>query len=370
MINSNIKLSFLEQRISSIFSKNQAFGLDFNNSSLRILQLSGNSGKPSVEGWSEKKFAKGVFENFEIIKIEKFKETFDLAMESVQGSIIGRRAVISIPENKVFTRVISIPEINPAEASEAIKWETESNIPISIEDVYYDWQIIRKIGKKMDVLVVATPKKIIDNYLLAMDKIGIEVIACEAESIATGRSVIEKGNLDFLLVVDIGLDNTSFAIYQGAIPVFTSSSNATGRMLTSVIAKELSLTEEKAEAYKIKNGLLGVTEKEKNKNVEIFNAVLSILYQEIEKTMNFFSNTMNDGYGNQIEKVVLTGGASNLKGLPEFLSKKLKKEVCLSNPWINLDTTGEAREINSGKAQSLATVIGLSIRAQNYESYN
>jgi type IV pilus assembly protein PilM len=363
-------LSFLGEKMFSSFSKNQAFGLDFNNSSLRILQLNEDNGKLKVEGWSERKFAGGVFENFEITKVEKFKETFDMALESAKGKIFGRKAVISIPENKVFTRVISIPEIDPAEASEAVKWETEANIPISIEDVYYDWQIIRKIGKKMDVLVVATPKKIIDNYLLAMDKTGIEVVACEAESIATGRSVIEKGNRDFLLVVDIGLDSASFAIYQGSMPVFTSSSNATGRMFTSMVAKELGLTEEKAEAYKIRNGLLGTTDEEKNKNIEIFKSVLAILYQEIEKTINFFGSTMNSNFDNQIKKVILTGGASNLKGLPEFLSEKLKKEVCLSNPWINLDITGKVDEISSEKAQSLATVIGLSIRAQNYESYN
>ena len=76
--------------------KDQAFGLDFSDSSLRILQLNENNGKLRLEGWSEKRFAGGIFENFEIMKIEKFKETFEMAMENAQGRISGKKAVISI----------------------------------------------------------------------------------------------------------------------------------------------------------------------------------------------------------------------------------------------------------------------------------
>jgi len=257
-------LNLFTQKSILRFSKNQTFGMDFNNAALRILQMESKNDNFEIAGYSEKKLPRDVFDNFEIIQPEKFKETFAMAMESATGKINGKKAVISIPENKVFTRVISIPEISPSKATEAVKWETESNIPISINEVYYDWQIIRKNNKKMDVLVVATPKKIIDNYLLIMDKLGIEVVACEAESIATGRSVIEKKNLDFVLVVDMGLNSTSFAVYQGIMPIFTSSSSVSGQMFTGMVEKKLDLTHEKSEAYKIKNGLIG-TDRTKKK---------------------------------------------------------------------------------------------------------
>lgn len=363
-------LNLFSQKSEVSFSKKQAFGLDFNNSSLRILQFDGKDDNLQVSGWSERKLSKEIINDFEITQPDKFKESFEIAIESAKGKISGKKAVISIPENKVFTRVVSMPLIDPSQAGEAVKWEAESNIPISIDEVYFDWQLLRTIGKKMDVLVVATPKKIIDNYLSIMDKIGIELVACEAESVATGRSVIEKDGSDFVLVVDIGFNSASFGVYWGAMPIFTSSSSVSGRMFTDAVEKYLGLTFEKAESYKIKNGISGKNKKEETENLKIFGPVISLLTQEIEKTINFFNTSLEIGQKAQIKKIIMTGGGSNLKGLDALLSTKLGKIIACSDPWINLKITKKDQIMGKEKSQSFSTVIGLALRAQNYESYN
>jgi type IV pilus assembly protein PilM len=344
-----------------LFDRNQTFGLDFNDSALRLIQIDKDKKHHRINAWSEKKFPSGVMQNFEIKNEEQFQEVFMNTFKESHGRIKGLNAVISIPENKIFTRVINIPRMESSEAAEAIKWETESNIPISVEETYFDWQIISKGEKNMEVLIVASPRKIIDNYLKTLDKIGVNVVACEAESIAIGRSVINSKNKDYVLVVNMGSSSTSFAIYRGTMPIFTSSSSVSGNLLTDAAAKHFGFSYEKAESYKIKTGL-GLEEKEREESLKIFEPTLANLINEIEKTINFFNNNLNSNNEINIENIIICGGGSNLKGLDNYLSINLGKTINCSNPWENVNLKNHLEEMSKERVQSFTTAIGLALR--------
>lgn len=346
---------------SFLFNRNQSFGLDFNDSALRLIQIDKRRKYHRINAWSEKKFPVGVMQNFEIKDEEKFQEVFVNAFQESHGKFKGMNAVISIPENKIFTRVIKIPKMDLSEATEAVKWETESNIPISVDETYFDWQIINKNEKDMEVLIVASPRKIIDDYLRVLDKLGLNVVACEAESIAIGRDVINFKNKNYILVVNMGSNSTSFAIYRGVMPIFTSSSSVSGNLLTDAVAKHFGFSYEKAESYKIKTGL-GLEEKERKESLEIFESILATLIHEIEKTINFFNNNLNDNNEINIKDIIICGGGSNLKGLDNYLSINLRKTVSRSNPWENINLKESLDEMSKEKAQSFTTAIGLALR--------
>lgn len=366
----------LIKKFINLVSSQRAFGLDFNDSKIRIIQF----GKDSVLSWNQINIPEGVMDNYEIKDRNQFIQTMHYALSQAKGKVRGNRAVLSISENKIFTRVITLPTLNEKKAQEAIKWETESNIPISISEVYYDWQIIFKDKNKMEVLVVATPKKLIDNYLEIFNVIGIEIIACEAESSAISRSILgKKDKTGTILVIDIGMALSSFAIYRLGVPVFTSSSSVSGKMMTDAVAKKLNCNYRKAESYKIKVGL-GSGNKEKKEALEIFEPILNLMTQEIKKTINFFDSNLSESEFSfqdeninkrKIEKIILCGGGSNLKGLKDFLTISTEKVVVNSNPWINLKLSDEEKnKIPDYHLQSFSNVIGLAIRGKEYENYN
>ncbi len=348
----------------------QAFGLDFNNSRLRILQLEGTKKEDHIRAWNEIKIPEGVIDNYKIKDEAKFKDAVLEGMRTAKGKLKGRKVALSISENKMFTRVVSLPLMEEWKAKEAVKWETESNIPIAVEDVYFDWQIIKRGKRKMDVLVMATPKKIVDNYLKVFEDCGIEVVACEAESAAIGRSILGKKERNKnILSIDIGLSLTSFIIYKKGIPVFTSSSSVSGEMMTDAVAKNMNYTYKKAENYKIKVGL-GTGKKEKEKMLPIFEPILNLLTQEIEKTILFFEENLADK-DKKIERIVITGGASNLKGIKDYLTVSTGKVVINSIPLINLKLSRQEEEkIPRELLQNFSNVLGLAIRGKNYEDYN
>src|SRR4030042_99470 len=82
------------------------------------------------------------------------------------------KVICSLPETKAFLRIVSLPKMKEDEIKEAIKWEMEANIPLPIDQVYYDWQLLeKKISKepnKSDILVVAVARKEGDHFIEAL----------------------------------------------------------------------------------------------------------------------------------------------------------------------------------------------------------
>lgn len=361
-----VNLSLIKKYLR--FGSNCAMAVDFNNDSLKILQMERKGKVSSIVGWNRKKMPKDVVEAYEIKDEKKFQETFLATLKETDGKIKGRDVIVCLPENKVFTRIITMPAMKPEEAAEAIKWETESNIPIAIEEVYFDWQIVETSKDTMKVLIMACPKKLIDNYLQAFDNIGYNVVACEAESIATGRSVLKEGEDASTLIVDLGSDSTSYSIYHSGYPVFTSSGSISGKLITDTIGKKLNLDDEKSESYKIKVGL-GENKYEKEESFLILAPLLASLVAELEKTISFYDDKINLGRKESLQKIMICGGGSNLKGLASYLAIHLQRDVIQSNPWVNINLGNNTPPISKELSQGYATVIGLAMRGQNYEDY-
>ncbi|MFW5885331.1 MAG: type IV pilus assembly protein PilM [Patescibacteria group bacterium] len=353
-------LDFFKKK--NLFLSEGLIGVDFSNSVVKLAQVSRGRGRDKVAGYAKKRMPKGLIKDYLISDEEAFKNFFKEIIESVEGSLQGRKLAVGVPEAKVFTRVLEIPLMSKSEAGETVKWETESNIPISIKDVYYDWQILEKNKKTMRVLVMAAPVKIIDNYLSAFNRAGYKVAYFEPQSVANGRSVLKFDQKGFSLLVDIGLEYSNFAVYEDGAPIFVTNSSVCGKVFTDAVVKHLGTSFAKAESYKIKTGL-GRNKKEKEESAKIFASVLANLTQDIEKTINFFrENIQEESRKEQIDKIILAGGGSNLKGLKAYLSHELNMEVRRSNSWTNFNLKGNIPLIPKDEAQSFTTVIGLSLR--------
>ncbi|MEA1925773.1 MAG: type IV pilus assembly protein PilM [Patescibacteria group bacterium] len=348
------------------FSKPRIFNVDINNKDMKIFQIEQKKNRHKVIGWAKKKFPRGVIDDFEVKDKDKFVEVLGEALASntarkIKGSVVA----LSIPENKVFLRILDIPVMTEKEAAEAIKWEVEGNIPISIDEVYYDWQIVKKEGKKMKVLIAASPRRIIDSLIEAFEHADLRVCILEADSIAVERSLLPQNENDPILVVDIGIEGTGYFVFYNGYPVFSSSGYISGQMFTDAVAKYYEIEWDKAEHYKTKVGL-GSNRKEREEALCFYSPLLTTLIQEIEKTINFYNENLSGNSKKEVRKVILCGGGSNFKGLLPYLAIHLKRQVAQGNPWENIKLAKEIPPISKEEAQSYITVIGLALKSSNY----
>jgi type IV pilus assembly protein PilM len=271
-----------------------------------------------------------------------------------------------LPESKAFLRIISVPKIEEAEAVEAVKWEMEANIPMPIEQVYYDWQFLETKNKgKQNVLTAAVSRDIVDDFIEVLEKANLKVYGLEIESVASARSLVkqkEDGNDEKVsLIVDLGAQRTSFIIVVGGVPYFTSSIPFSSESINDTISKGMNLNSTEAEKIKIDHGI------ESSNDNPVFGVVKSLLenlIQEIEKTTDFYGEINKDNAN--VEKIILCGGGSNMKGLIPYMTKRLGKEVVLGDPWANLRMGNKLPIVNKESSARYSTVVGLALRALNY----
>jgi type IV pilus assembly protein PilM len=353
----------------SYFSKPQIFAVDVNNSDLKIFQIQRKGKKGITCGWSKKFLPQGVVVDFEVQKTDEFVAILKEALDEAFGKKIkGKSVIVSVPEDKVFLRLIKLPLMKKEEVKEAILCELESNIPISIDEVYFDWQIVAEEAKTMDILVAATPKRVVDSIITSFELAGLSVTVLEADSIATERSVLGPNEKDAVLVADIGIDGTAYFVYREGYPVFSSSSSISGKLFTDIVSKEFGMETKKAEHYKTKIGL-GSNKQEREEALKIFKPILANLIQEINRTADFYDENLAIN-NKKIEKVILVGGGSSLKGLVSYVALHIKKEVVQGDPWKNVQFEKQIPPISKEKAQSYITAIGLALRASEDEYFD
>ena len=348
-----------------------AFGLDLSDLSLKIAFLKKHKKEIKLESFGRKEIPAGIIKEGEI---QKKDELVKIIRETIEKEIRGKKlktkyVVCSLPEQHAFVQVIQLPKMGIVEAGEAIKWEAEANIPMSIDEVYIDWQIVKPILNHLDhldVLINAVPKNLVNDYVEVLEKSGLCPLALEIESLATARSLIkEQISYKPLLIVDLGATRTSFIIFSGHAVRFTTSISISNRQMIDTIAENLKISKEDAWRFKIKVGL-----GDNKKDDRVFKVLLPILnglIQEIEKYLLFHKEHAaphEHGSAGEISKIILCGGGANLRGLPNFLSERLGVPSFCGNPWINIlkPPIKEVPSLPYKESLTYTTTLGLALR--------
>lgn len=345
------------------------FGLDLSDLSVKVVKIGNSGANEFIESFACVSIPNGCISDGQI----KQKDQVSLAIKkaiAIAGpkKIRTRKVICSLPETKAFLRIIAIPQMNDDEIGEAVKWEMEANIPLPLDQVYYDWQIITDAlpleKDKINLLVVAIAKDAVDQTIAILEESGLDPVGLEIESIAQARSLLEsKNEKETVLVVDIGDRRTSFSITKSGVPCFTSSIPLCGQSITDVISKSLGVQFDEAEKMKISYGIGNDF-----KNDALFKAtqpVLENFLQEIERSIDFYLTGLK--YSDNIDKVILCGGGANTKGLLPYFSKKLGREIELGNPWVNMTLGNNLPSIDKSQSLQYSTAVGLALKGSHYE---
>jgi len=357
--------------------KPEALGLDVSNLSLKLIKLKKRGKFFDLESFREKEITPGIIKEGEIKDEKKLVEIIKEATKKVKTKYV----VASLPEEKAFLQVIKMPKLPEEDLKSALVFETEKYIPLPIDQVYLDSQIIRPVfnhQENFEVLISAIPKKVADSYLNSLKLAGLQPLVFEVESMAIARAMIENEfSKHPILIIDLGATRTSFIVFSGKTIKFTSSIPISSQGFTHVISKTLGVSFEEAEKLKIKYGLeekirLKIEEEKTVKKMEkgrIFEALIPPmvdLVQQIKKCIDFYESHTP---GEKIKEILLCGGGANLKGLPELLTIELKLPVELGNPWVNILEKKEkgSKKLSLEKSLSFATALGLALRAIRHD---
>lgn len=350
----------------------ESFGLDINDSSLKIVKARRKFGLLRPVSFGERKLNPGIIVEG-LIKDEDAlaKEIKELA-NSTKGERLGTKyAVVSLPEEKSFFQVIQMPRMEKEELKSAIVFEAENYIPMPADRMYLDFCIVDPIVDHLDhldVLIVATEKAMVDSYVSCVKKAGFLPVAFESEAQSVVRSLIKDETSPIpVAIADLGGDRTDLIVFAGRSIRFTCSIPISSKQITDEIAKQAGIATDQAEKIKTQQGISGQAEKPVTQ-------VLEKLSEEIKKYLDFYLT--HDSHTHLhlpkdagVEKVILSGGGAGLKGVDEFLKQKLGIPVEFGNPLINFSPKLKHIGLPELEARPLAfaTAIGLALRKPNLE---
>jgi len=332
------------------------FGLDIGSHNIKAVQLKKTQGKYLLVALgSAPSTSKGLLSEAES-DLVTLSEIIKKLHQEIK--IKTKNVVTALPQDQVFTRVITTPPLSEEELESALKWEAEQYVPFPIEEVSLTYEVLGKIKEdkeeKMEVLLAAAHNNLIEKTLKVLKIAGLNPVSLEMEIMAVSRSLVPPDSPS-VLVIDLGAKATDLAVVENNKLVLVYSIPTAGEALTRALSMELELDPSQAEAYKKAYGL--DVEKLEGRVSNAIKPILEIIIKEIEKTIQFYGTK-----GKNIQRIVLSGGGAGLPELGTILTKKLNLEVQTGNPFSQIIKDSLLVKIPPTDLSLYAVSVGLAMK--------
>lgn len=339
--------------------KNSYLGIDIGTSAIKMVELEKDEGRYSLK-------------NYGIYPLEAYLQSLNaqagLSVEKIANEEIAemikvlirtanighRESFFSIPVYSSFSTVIDLPEMPEKEIAAAVPTEARKYVPIPMDEVILDWALVSRLGKASgpQVLLVAVPKEIVNDYSQIARISGLKLNSLEAETFSLSRVLIGNDKSGVVLV-DTGARSSNISIVDGGDIRITHNLEVGGLKLTISISEQRKISQMEAENLKMRVIL--------NQDLAIKNAVdvfLDSVVSRVRQVVNDYENK----YERKLEKCILTGGGMQVPGAVEYFSKKLNMETSLGNPFARVVYPPELNPVMPELSSVLAVAVGAAMR--------
>jgi type IV pilus assembly protein PilM len=338
--------------------KAATFGLDIGTSSIKAIELI-----PGKGGYVLKSHAMVTLPRETISEgsIRQPGVVSDAIRECLaKAGITCPTAVISVSGRDSIVKRVSLPKATAKEIEDAILLEAEHHIPFAIDEVFLDYQVLGETANSMSVVLVATKKLKVLEYVAAVEEAGLEAVVVDLDAFAM-QNQYELGNpsdgTEATALIDIGAAVMKTNVIHGDGSIFARDVPFGGNNYTEAIAQSLNIPLDRAEAAK-QGQEVGVEWDDLVPAIESASRELSV---EIQRTFDYFASTPES---ERIGKIVLSGGCAKLAGLEEFLASSWGVPVEMARPFDAIEC--EPAQLSAAEQQEIgpffAVAVGLGLR--------
>lgn len=391
-------------------AKKQSYlGIDLSGSSIKVVELVDVGGRAQLVTYG---MAEGVPD---IIKDDSVEARHSVAAHVKellkQSRMSSDRVVTALPNFSVFSSLISMPAMSKKELISAVRWEAKKFVPIPLEEMILDWEVLsgdtgqgdtkKKVKEKPDktqedkkqkgdkekenksdergdkkrdkedekrvpggkeskgsmkVLLTAAPKNLVNRYVELFKEAGVQLVGLETESFALERALIGNDQ-NPVMIIDLGQAAVSLTIFSRSVPIHNRSIDVGGNTITKAVAEATELSEEHAEQFK-RDMNYSLTEESVEKLPQQIKYVINSIVNETRYIINYFERQNKQG----ISKIILTGGTSYLMDLTVYLQKIFNVKTYIGDPWARVIHPVEIDSLLKQLGPRLAVSVGLAMR--------
>ncbi len=341
-------------------------GIDISASAIKMVELERGEGRHkltnyaifSLEKYLNTKKKESDGENLNVSN----KEMAEIIKKAIEKAKIKSRDVyFSVPVYSSFYTLIDFADMTEKEIKAAIPFEARKYVPIPISEVILDWSIIRSFDdeKKKQVLLIAVPKKIIDDYNQIAKLAGLNLRGVEGETFSLSRCLIGNDK-SVIILIDSGARSINVSIIDDGFIRVTNNLEMGGDKVTKAIVQRMNIDSEKAEYLKKR-----LSDKDKSFQLnpqlkEIVQFSLGAIVIEIKKIIDSYQNK----YNRKIEKGILAGGGVYLSGFVDELVNRLSLDSSIGNSFARVSYPDSLGSLLKESGPSLAVAIGLAMREE------
>ena len=343
--------------------KKSVAGLDIGSSSIKMVELEGKANNFSLVSLGYENLPDDTIIDGQIMELNVVSEVIQKVCNNHQ--VTAERVVTGVSGHSVIIKNIILPLMSQDELEESIDWHAEEHIPYDLADVSLDYQITGTTADSTQVLIAACKRERIDSIRQAVQLAGKEPVVIDVDTFALQNCYevnYQPDDSQVVTLLNIGASTMNVNIVKGTRSLFTRDITVGGSQFTDVLQRSLGLSFQQAEA--VKRGVNHAVDGVEEKSIEpLMNNVTEIVAMEIQKTFDFYRATTEDNH-TVVQKILISGGGSKLKGLAADLSARLELPVEVLDPFrnINVDARKFDPDYLSEIMPEMAVAVGLAIR--------
>jgi type IV pilus assembly protein PilM len=317
-----------------------SFSVDIGEKFTRVADASFNNRKIDIAALGESATVANYF-------TDDTEKTMELQAEVMSKSardlkIVKKNVHIVIPDSFCYAQVMEFSKLNQKELLSAVRYQADQFIPLPIEEVVFDLEVVKENAttKKNTILVVASPKKLVERIEKTVELAGLIPDSLESELSAITRcfsdlSTYNETQPSSYLIVNFSYTTTS--LYLITMPGGVLSELRIVKTGFDLFIKELKFNLELQDNKAME--LLESVGFEKNGTYDLATFAGPLL-RDLVNEMSKFVVIAQDKYALPVKKVYICNFDWRVHALDKKLTELLKvpvesllmRDILVNNP--------------------------------------
>lgn len=339
-------------------------GVDIGTTSIKIAEVRRGKQMPRLANYAFLEAGDHVGRENSALQTSTLK-IFDKEVIELLRAVIGRMkphadtVLASLPLFSVFFANLTFPEMTAEELGQSLVYQARQYIPLPLSEVQLEWLKVGEFEdergyKQQQVLLISTPQEHIERYQYIFGSVGLRLKVLEIESLSLGRALV-GGDPTPTAVVDIGSRSTCIAFFEKGKLKFNAQSDFAGASLTQALASSLNINARRAEELKREKGIVASGAEYELSTILL--PFLDVIINEVKKAQFAYQSQFPSAPG--IERVILSGGSANLKGIEKYVGRELNVPVIRAAPFVRFEYPSALEPVVNELNSTMSVALGL-----------
>lgn len=315
-----------------------AIGLDIGTSGVRAAELSFGKSGVTLEKFGQVAVPEGAVRDGEVVDAA----TVSAAIRQLWShtGFTHKNVIVGVANQRVVVRTVDLPWMPAAELRASLPLQVQDFLPMPVDAAVLDFHPLEDLtdgngSRMLRGLLVAAAREMVMANVTAVESAGLKVTMVDLTSFAVLRSMGRAGVVDSETeaLVDIGARVTNIVVHSGGVPRFVRILLMGGQDVTDAVADKLGVPQTQAESLKQDLAAGGLDHEGVLSAGRAVESTAAAFVDEVRGSLDYFAAS---NPGGPIQRLVVSGGGSRLRGLTDRLAAATRLPVEMGNPMLGL----------------------------------